>query len=164
VAGAEAQKEPTWPCPACGHENDIHVDLCVVCGTSFAALMRQDEVPPTVDPKEAVRSSLVFPGLGHRKAGRALDGFARGALFALMLTMALFIVVSGLSSPVAVAIFLFYVLAAITVYVGSAYEAAQIAEGGQPFIGARKLLWITVGLILGSVVLLASSVVFVARR
>jgi hypothetical protein len=140
------------------------LDVCEVCGTSFAALMRQGEEPTSIDPKQAVKWSLIFPGLGHRKAGHGADGLARGVLFVLVLAMAILTGLSGPSSPTGVGIFLVYAVAAIAVYVGSAYEASRIARGGEPFVSARQLLWFTVALILGSVALLALSVVFAARR
>ncbi|HEY6566581.1 MAG TPA: hypothetical protein VI341_03600 [Actinomycetota bacterium] len=142
----------------------MELDVCEVCGTSFAAMMRQDEAPVRTDPREAVKWSLIFPGLGHRKAGRGPDGLARGVLFVLVLSMAILTGLSGLSSPVGVGIFLFYAVTSVVVYVGSAVEASRIAQGGEPFISARQLLWVTVALILGSVALLAMSAVFAARR
>lgn len=164
TASSEDVAQPTWPCPACGNENPLEMDVCAVCGTSFAAMMRQDETPLRTDPKEAVKWSLMFPGLGHRKAGRGPDGLARAVFFVMVLSMAILTGLSGLSSPVGVGIFGLYLVAAIVVYVGSAYEASRIAQGGEPFISARQLLWVTVALILGSVALLALSVVFAARR
>ncbi len=162
--GSEPTSTPTWPCPACGNENPLELDVCQVCGTSFAAMMRQDETPLRTDPKEAVKWSIIFPGLGHKKAGRGPDGLARGVLFVLVFSMAILTGFSGLSTPVGVGIFLLYLVATIVVYVGSAVEASRIAQGGEPFISARHLLWVTVALILGSVALLAVSVVFAARR
>ena len=53
---------------------------------------------------------------------------------------------------------------ALIVYLGSAYEAYRIAEGGQPLVTARALLWATVGIIMLSVVLLALTVASVASR
>ncbi len=156
-------KEPTWPCPACGNENPIELDVCVVCGTSFAAMMRHGEPAPTIDPADAVKASLLYPGLGHRRAGRSLDGLARGVLFTLLLAMAILTGLSGLSTTATVGIFVMYVVTVIVVYVGTAFEARHIAAGGEPFIGARTLLWITVGLILASVALVGTLVVFGAR-
>jgi hypothetical protein len=150
---------PTWPCPTCGNDNPIELDICVVCGTSFASLMRQDEVAVEIDPREAVKWSLIYPGLGHRKAGRGLDGLARGVLFTIVFALAILTGLSGVSTPAGLGIFLMYVVASIVVYVGTAYEASHIAGGGQPFIAARTLLWITVGLILTSVALVGSLVV-----
>ena len=157
-------RAPMWPCPACDHENPIELDACVVCGTTFAALMRQADAPPKVDPAEALKASLLFPGLGHRRVGRGLDGLARGELFAVLASMAATMLVSGVTSPGTFTVFALFIGAALLVYVGSAFEAYRLAEGGQPFVSSRALLWATVVVIIGSVLLLAVSVVTVARR
>ena len=70
-----------------------------MCGTPFAALMRMDERPPDVDPSTAlaVRRSI-FPGLGHRKVGRPVEGLARGVLFAILAGMAVLVALAGASS------------------------------------------------------------------
>jgi hypothetical protein len=157
-------KAPTWPCPACGNANAIELDTCSLCGTSFAALMRQDEAPPHVEPKDALGWSLIYPGLGHRKLGRGLDGLARGVLFTMLAAMVLIIVVSGVTTAGLLGVLALYLLMALIVYLGSAYEAYRIAEGGQPLVTARALLWATVGIIMLSVVLLALTVASVATR
>ena len=159
-----AGKAPTWPCPACGNDNAIELDVCRMCGTPFAALMRQDEQRPEVDPKSALLWSLVFPGLGHRKVGRSADGLARGVLFAMLFAMALVAGLSGLGSAAALGLFALYLGLAIVVYAGSAFEAYRLAEGGEPIVSSRALLWVTVGVIMFSVVLLALTVVTAARR
>jgi hypothetical protein len=163
-ANTAARQAPTWPCPACGNANAIELDACAVCGTSFASLMRQDDMPPDVDPREAFRWSLAYPGLGHRKVGRAADGVARGVLFTIVFAIAILTALSGLSSPIAVGIFVVFLAMAAVVYVGSAYEAAHLASGGRPFVSARTLLWITVGVIMASVAGLVITVVSTVNR
>ncbi len=164
VAAADA-KTPTWTCPTCGHENELELDLCSVCGTSFATFMHQaDEPPPDVSPKEALVWSLVFPGLGHRKLGRGLEGLARGVLFAMLFGMTLIMAFSGARSSSFLGVFaLFFVMTTI-VYAATAYEAMRMAEGAGPLVSARTLMWLTVGVILLSVSLLAMAVAVVARR
>lgn len=151
----------TWPCPTCGSANPIELDLCAVCGTSFAQLLRQEEGRPTVSPRDAFLWSLTFPGVGHAKAGRSGDGIARGTLFVLTFGLALVIVLSGVSTPAIFAVVALLLLTALTVYLGSAAEAYRIAGGGAPFLSARALLWATVALIMVAVALLAMSVVTV---
>ncbi len=173
VSGAEVARDgtpmpdapgaaPTWPCPACENANPIELDACAVCGTSFASLMRQDEPAPQVEPKDALAWSLIFPGLGHRKVGRGLDGLARGVLFAMLAAMTVIIVASGVTSGGLLGVLLLFMTMALVVYLGSAYEAYRIAEGGTPLVTARALLWATVGVIMVSVVLLALTVVSAA--
>jgi hypothetical protein len=153
-----------WPCPTCGSQNPIELDMCSVCGTSFAQLLRQEEPRPTVSPRDAFLWSLTFPGVGHAKAGRAPDGIARGTLFVLSFGLALVIVLSGVSNGAVFAVVTLLLLSALTLYLGSAVEAYRIAEGGSPFVSARTLLWATVALIMVSVSLLATAVVTVNSR
>jgi hypothetical protein len=154
----------TWPCPTCGSPNPIELDVCAVCGTSFAQLLRQGEDRPTVAPRDAFLWSLTFPGVGHAKAGRSADGIARGTLFALTFGLTLVIVLSGVSSAPVLGVVALLLASALVLYVGSAFEAYRIAEGGATFVSARVLLWATVALIMVSVSLLAMSVLGLAER
>ena len=158
--GAQA----TWPCPTCGTSNPIELDLCSVCGTSFAQLLRRDEPRPTISPRDAFLWSLTFPGVGHAKAGRGADGIARGTLFVLTFGLALVIVLSGVATAPVFGVVILLLGSAMTIYLGSAAEAYRIADGGPPFLSARALLWATVVLIMVAVSLLAMSVVTVNAR
>jgi hypothetical protein len=154
----------TWPCPTCGSPNPIELDLCAVCGTSFAQLLRQEEDRPRVSPRDAFLWSLTFPGVGHAKVGRTPDGIARGTLFVLTFGLTLVIVLSGVSSGPVFGVVALLLVSALAMYLGSAAEAYRIAEGGAPFVSARALLWATVALIMISVALLALSVMTVSGR
>jgi RNA polymerase subunit RPABC4/transcription elongation factor Spt4 len=162
--GSGSGKTAAWPCPTCSSLNPIELDVCSVCGTSFAQLLRQDEPRSTVSPRDAFLWSLMFPGVGHAKAGRAPDGIARGTLFVLTFGLALVVVLSGVSSPPVFAVMALLLFSALTIYLGSAAEAYRIADGGSTFVSARALLWATVGLIMIAVSLLALSVVTVNSR
>lgn len=153
----------TWPCPTCGSQNDIALDLCSVCGTPFGELLREGRSVPTVSPRDAFLWSLTFPGVGHAKVGRAPDGIARGTLFVLSFGLALVIVVSGVSSPPVFGVVVLLLGSAMVLYLGSAAEAYRIAGGGSPFVSSRALLWATVALIMLSVSVLAVSIVSVSR-
>jgi hypothetical protein len=155
---------PTWPCPTCGTQNPIELDVCSVCGTSFGQLFREEAAGPGVTPRDAFLWSLTFPGVGHAKAGRTPDGIARGTLFTLTFGLALVIVTSGVSTPPVFGVVVLLLGSALVLYLGSAAEAYRIASGGAPFVTARALLWATVALIMISVVLLAMSVVTVNAR
>jgi hypothetical protein len=161
--GAGANAPATWPCPTGGADNPIELDVCAVCGTSFAQLLRQEEERPTVSPRDAFLWSLTFPGVGHAKVGRAPDGIARGTLFVLTFGLAIVIVLSGVSTAPVFAVVALLLLTAVTLYLGSAAEAYRMADGGGPFLSARALLWATVALIMVAVSLLAMSVITVNR-
>lgn len=161
--GSGSGETAAWPCPTCGSLNPLELDVCSVCGTSFAQLLREDEPHSTVSPRDAFLWSLMFPGIGHAKAGRAPDGIARGTLFVLTFGLSLVVVLSGVSSPPVFAVMALLLVSALTIYLGSAAEAYRIADGGSTFVSARALLWATVGLIMLAVSLLALSVVTVSR-
>lgn len=156
---SDASGAAWWPCPVCGARNPIELDACARCGTPFAALMREAPEAHAVEPKEALAWSLIFPGLGHRAAGRPLDGLARGVLFGMSFAMALLMGLAGVRSGPTFAIFALFLVTALVVYAGSAFEAYRIAQGEDVLIGSRALLWVLVGLILLSVVMLALAVV-----
>ena len=160
---SSSRPAPTWPCPVCANENALELDACAVCGATFASLMRQDEAPPQVASKDALSASLLFPGLGHRKVGRGLDGLARGVLFVVLAAMAATVLVSRVDSVGMIGILAMFLGGALAVYLGSAWEAYHIADGGRPLVSSRALLWATVVVIMVSVMLLAVSFVAAAR-
>jgi hypothetical protein len=170
LPGAQAQGTPTprgepfWPCPACDNHNPIAADACTVCGTPFARLFRdEEEERPSVEPREALVRSLVFPGLGHRKLGRGLDGLARGVLFGVAFLMAL-LTGLGAKGGVLVVVFGLFLVVALGVYVLSAYEAYHMARGGDVLVGSRVLLWALVLVIFLAVALLAVSAVSTTKQ
>jgi hypothetical protein len=126
--------------------------------------MKADEAPVRIDPVEALKWSLIYPGLGHQKAGRGADGAARGALFSLSLVLLIMVGLSGLSSTGPTIMVLLYLMTTLIVYVGSAAEAYRIARGGNPFVSSRTLLWVTVALLLVSIGLLAITATTWVRR
>lgn len=149
----------TWPCVVCGHHNPIDADACTDCGTPFATTMRHEESPAERStPRDALAWSLVYPGLGHRKAGAPLDGLARGVLFTMTFGMALLIGLGGVRTGPVFLLFLLYLLLALAVYGGSAFEAVRVAQGGGLLVPSRPLMWATVGLMLFSVISLAVAV------
>ena len=162
--GVASERRPAfWPCPVCGGENPIDADACTTCGTPFAALMREEPERPTVDPRDALAWSLMFPGLGHRKLGFALDGLARGVLFGVAFAMALLVGFAGVRSGPTFGVFALFLLTALAVYVMSAFEAYRIAQGGTQLVSSRALLWVLVVVILASVVMLALAVATAAK-
>ncbi len=145
-----------WPCPVCDGKNPIELDFCATCGASFASLMREETVRVKVDPRAAFRRSLLFPGLGHRMVpGRDVDAFARATLFAMLLIATLMLGLSGVRAGAVLLLFLVYLAATVTVYLLTAFEAARLAEGGEPLVSSRALLWATVAILLLSIVVVA---------
>jgi hypothetical protein len=147
----------------CGGENPIALDACATCGTPFADAMRGAPARPEVDPSDAVRASLLFPGVGHRRLGLPLEGLVRGLSFAVTFGMVILLLFIGWSSAASLVVLLLLLTAAVVIYVGSAYEARQLALGGGPLVSSRALLWFLVVVIFVSVVLLAVAVVTATR-
>lgn len=152
-----------WPCAVCGGRNPIEAETCVTCGTPFAQVMRDAASERAVDPKDAVTASLLFPGLGHRKVGRGMDGLARGILFALSFGMAMLVGISGTGSSALFVVFVLFLVTALGVYGFSAYEASRLAKGGDLLVSSRVLLWVLVGLVMLSTLLLAMAVLSANR-
>ena len=164
AAATVGPKVAGWPCPVGESQNAIDLDVCATCGTAFATLMREESLKTKVDPQDALRRSLVYPGLGHRLVGRALDGFARGVLFGMLLLATLMLGLSGASSGAVRFLFITYAAATILVYVVTALEARRLAEGGDLLVSSRALLWATVGILLLSIVMVALVIGTATRR
>jgi hypothetical protein len=157
-------KHAVWPCPLCEHENPIEFSACEVCGTTFATLMRRDDKRPTVEPRVAAARSLVFPGLGHGLVGQGGEGFARGVLFVVMLTMSALLLFSGVRTGPAVTLVALYVALTVGLYLGSAYEAYRMAQGSGPIVSGRILVLAMGGLIMATALVFAFGLTAATRR
>lgn len=154
-SGEAPASEAVWPCTVCGARNPIELDACATCGTSLRSLFDEQRDRPRIEPASAFRWSLLYPGLGHAKAGSGLDGFARGVLFTMLVLMAGLVLATGATSGPLFGILTLFGGTAVAVYFFSAAEAYRLAEGGSPFVPAKFLLWGAVVIIVLSVMLLA---------
>ncbi|MBI4259385.1 MAG: hypothetical protein HY658_02355 [Actinobacteria bacterium] len=148
-----AAAQPKWFCPSCDEPNPLERDVCAVCGTPFKDLFQEPEYRPSLEPRVAVVSSLLFPGLAHVRMRRVAEGVARAVLFAWTFGTALLALLSragkglGPLGPMAVS----FLLAALTVYVMSAVDARRLAEGEPPVLSTRWMLYGAAALVLLSV-------------
>jgi ribosomal protein L40E len=159
----EERRAATWPCPTCGTDNPIDADACATCGTSFGSLLSLTPRREPASARDALAWSFVYPGLGHQRLGLGLDGLARGILFTMTFGMALLIGLGGVSRAPILAVFLLYLLLALAAYGLTAWEAYRVANGAPLFVPSRPLMWVTVGLMLISVVTLALTVATTSR-
>jgi hypothetical protein len=143
-----------WPCPVCETKNPLALDACSTCGTPFAMVMRQEQERPQVEPSVAFGRSLLFPGLGHARLGLTAEGIARGALFTILLGVTLLVSLAGATSGVIKLLLATFGAGTLGVYLLTAVEARRIAEGGRPVASTRTLLWVTVGVLMGSIALI----------
>ena len=168
VAPAEEEEaEPAWPCPVCGNRNPIELNLCAVCGTSFARLFQDAEPGPRVPPRDAAVWSLALPGLGHWKSGRPLDGIVWMAISLWTVGTVVLMLLSRTGSSglgPTIPLLVLFVAAIVVLWVTSALDAHRIASGVRPLVTSRALLWGSVALVILSVVLLATLVVVPASR
>jgi hypothetical protein len=146
----DAPEGPSWTCPACGEANPLSVDACTVCGTSFKVLFRAPERSVDLDPRSAMISSLMLPGLGHIRLGRVAEGIARLVLFAWAVATAAMVLLSAPAEgrgPLGLLAAMF-ATAALAVYVLSAVDARRAAEKLEPVLSTRALLYGSAGLVL----------------
>ena len=145
-----------WPCPVCGNRNPIELDACATCATPFGRGFDEPKPPPKISPREAAIWSLAFPGLGHLRCGRGVEGFGRAILFvwATGTTAILFASRSGKGGLGSIGpLLVLFVVAALVVYAMSALDAYRLAAGASAVVSSRALLWGATGLVLLSVVL-----------
>lgn len=148
-----------WACPTCGTENGLDQDVCTTCGFQFARLFEDPQPAPRVSAGRAAALSLVLPGLGHLVAGRIAEGLARLVVFAYALGTAL-LVLLGRETPIAgplVPLGWLSMGAAAGLYVVTAVDAGRAAEGSDPLLRNRALLYGAIGLMLLTVVVLVVS-------
>jgi len=146
------QSEAGWPCAVCGRRNPMEVKLCLSCGTAFGHGFEQPEDRPSITPGSAVKWSLVYPGLGHLKAGRTSDAVARAIVFTWPFVTGLLFLSAHPTGRLGVigALGATFLAAAALLYVAIAIDAGRVADGDEPMISNRTLLWIGAGIVLCS--------------
>ena len=139
----------TWTCPNCGEVNPLDEDHCLVCGTAFLSLFQHAD-RPDVSRHDAIARSLLYPGLGHALLGRSADGLARGVLFTWALGTVLLLLLSlgDRAAGLVLGMTGVYLIVALGIYVLSALEAGQLADGGRLFVSSRGLAWFSAGLVI----------------
>jgi hypothetical protein len=139
------------------------LEACEICGTPFAAVMRGD-TRTAADPQKAFARSLMYPGLGHAMLGYSIDGFARGAVFALAVCIAIFLPLSVPTTALVVLATVLAVATAVGIYVLSAVETKHLAARRGLLLSSKVLLWAGVGLMMVAVGAVALSVASQTRR
>jgi hypothetical protein len=162
-----AEGKPAWTCSACGESNAIDESACTTCGTPFARLFEQPLERPQIDPENAVVWSLLWPGLGHWKAGYRADAIARIVLFAWTFGALSVLLVSRFGKGglgVTLPLFLLFAASAGSVYAISAVDAYRVAAGRDPVVSSRALLWGSAALVVLSVLIATFLTLPAARR
>lgn len=146
-----------WTCSRCDTENPLDQQVCTVCGTTFAEVVRPKEERPERDPGAAAMASLFFPGAGHGYLGLWGQAIARGVLHAWVLFVVLIAVLQR--GPGSAAIGIVFGLAATGLWGVSAHDAYREArhESSQVLLKGKVFLYLVLGLLVVLLVLLMSS-------
>jgi len=144
-----------WACVNCGAYNDLDLTACQVCWTSFGARFEDaTESQGPADYARARRSSAFLPGLGHYQLGQAGSGLARMVLFVIWLAGGIALVLAGARGIIAALPLLF---GGTVVYVASLLDLDRQRTGRPELLAGRTLLWLVVGVTLGTLVLVFAS-------
>ena len=146
-----------WTCSRCDTENPLDQQVCSVCGTTFAEVVRPKEERPERDPGMAAMASLFFPGAGHGYLGLWGQAVARGVLHAWVLFVVLIAVLQR--GPGSGAVGIVFGLAATALWAVSAHDAYREArhESSQVLLKGKLFLYLVLGLLVLLLVLLMSS-------
>lgn len=140
-----------WECVNCGTYNPLELTACTVCGTSFGARFAGEaEARAPADYGRARRSSTFLPGLGHVQLGQVGSGLARMLLFVIWAAGGIALALSGSRGIIAA---LPLLGGATTVHVASLLDLDRLRTGRPEFLAGRTLLWLVVGVTLGTLVL-----------
>jgi hypothetical protein len=139
----------TWTCAACDNANPLEAQVCSVCGTSFAEMLRPKPERPQRDPNLASLLSLFLPGAGHAYLGMWGQAIARGviSLWVLMVVV-VSLLAAGKGSSNLVAI-VFGAVGTVLWGVG-AHDAFREArgEGLMTILKGKLFMYLVLGLLM----------------
>ena len=144
----------TWTCSRCDTKNPLDAQVCSVCGTPFADVVRPPLERADRDPNSAALYSLFFPGAGHWWLGLKGQAVARGVLSSWVLLIA---VLGGIGGSFLLAGV--FALVAFGLWVVAAHDAFREA-GGEPekvILKGRSFLYLVLGLLMLMVIMLVAA-------
>lgn len=136
-----------WACSTCGAFTSLEQSHCGVCGSAFAQRFAADEPAEPPNWPAAVALSAVAPGAGHLALRRYATGLGRLLLFAVWLLGGLALL--GAGGPVPLVAGPLFVGAAV-LWAGSLVDVLRLRRGEPELLAGRPLLWLVVGVIVGS--------------
>lgn len=149
-----------WTCPRCENDNPLEVQVCSVCGTTFAEAVKGPEPERGGgDPGTAALISLFLPGAGHGYLGMWGQAVARATISIWVVFTALLGGVQG-SIPLVVV----FGAAAIALWVLAAHDAYQEAQGAPSavLLKGRIFMYVVMAL-LGLLLVMLVATAFQAR-
>lgn len=146
-----------WQCPGCGQWTSMQSLDCGACGVTIAAQGEWGD-PAQVARRlsqpwgAALALTAVVPGAGHIGLGRYGPGFARALLFAVWVVggVALWRARGALAGGP-------FVLGAGLLWAGALGDLAALRAGRREVLGGRWLLWLALGIVVLTVVGVATS-------
>ena len=144
----------TWHCSRCETENPLEAPRCVVCGTTFADVLRPPQQRPERDPNTVALYSLFFPGAGHWYLDMKGQGIARGIISTWVVVVALLAAVGG-----SVLMAVVFGVVAFGLWLAGAHDAYREARGevAMVFLKPRVFVYLVLGLLVLMMVLLVSA-------
>ena len=147
--------------PYLRRSNPIELDACTVCGT----VRRPDAPGRGATLRGAVGGDAGLPAVSgprHKRVGRGWTDWPGAALFAILATMAIVVLASGLESAIATGVWLSS-WSAPWPYTRGRLGRRITSPPGDALVSSKALSWVSVGVVLGSVALLAIAAVSAAR-
>jgi hypothetical protein len=152
----------TWTCRLCETENPLESSVCSACSAPLAATLRPPEpTGPIRDPNTAALLSLFLPGAGHAYVGLWGQAAARAITSFWVLSVAL---VSALQQgPAAMPVV--FGLVSFGLWAVTAHDAYRESrrERASVLLGDRSFLWLVLGLLVLSVVMVFASALGASR-
>ena len=148
----------TWKCERCETPNPLEAQVCSVCGTTFADVVRPKDTRPERDPNTAALVSLFLPGAGHMYLHLWPQGIARAIVNLWVAGVFLVAALAGGQSKATTLAVTFGAIAT-ALWGINAHDAWREArsEGDQAILKGRIFLYLVLGLLMLLFILLVSA-------
>ena len=148
----------TWKCDRCETTNPLEAQVCSVCGTTFAEVVRPKESRPERDPNMVALISLFLPGAGHMYLHLWPQGIARAIVSLWVVSVVVVSLMAG-GAKNAATVPATFGLVATALWVLGAHDAYREARGesNQVILKGRVFLYLVLGLLMLLFFLLVSA-------
>ena len=162
VSGARAESKPathgaftvteegiSWQCNRCDNVNPLEAQVCSVCGTTFADIVRPESTKPQRDPNMAALMSLFLPGAGHMYQHLWPQGIARAIVSLWVMSVVLVsLFAGGRNNSMLVGVT--FGIVATALWVVGAHDAYREARGESAMVilKGKVFLYLVLGLLM----------------
>ena len=136
-----------WICPTCTTANDLDLQACTACGSTFADAIRPKPARVERDPARTALVSLFFPGAGHAYLGMWGQAVARGVL-SFWVVLVTVVGVLDKKVPGSLAMATAFGIAALVLWLVAAHDAYREATNnpGAVLLRGKRFLYVVLGL------------------